>query len=127
MVTENRVSLEIAKILKEKGFNEDTDFIYYYYEEDDGWCYERLLPDEMFDSEKMLHCPTHQMVMKWLRQTYEIQIDIESAFWSLLSSQKWRYAWKCQTVEMIRRSDFVFDIYERAVEAALEYCLDQLI
>ena len=52
MITENHVSLEIAKLLNQNGFNEDTDYIYYYYESDDDYCFEKLLPGDKFDEDK---------------------------------------------------------------------------
>ena len=50
-ITEDRCSLEICILLKERGFNEDTDYIFYYYEEDDDWCFKKLLPDDKFDKD----------------------------------------------------------------------------
>lgn len=68
MITEDFCSFEVAKLLKEKGFNEPC---YSYYD------YERKvqhidLPvetcDMILESNEYL-APTHQMAMKWLRKS----------------------------------------------------------
>ena len=74
-IFEDHCSLEICKLLDKRGFNEDTDYIFHYYEEDSyGWCFERILPEDKFNEERMLHCPTHQMALKWLREKHKIGI-----------------------------------------------------
>ena len=57
MITEDYVSFETAKLLKERGFNERTNMPHV----DD---YQRLV----------CYIPTLQMSMKWLRETYNIYV-----------------------------------------------------
>ena len=96
MITEDYVSYEVAKLLKEKGFDEP---VYNYYKWD-GFEQVRFstitTPEyEPFrnsdpNGDGEIACPTHQMALKWLREVHKIS-------------------------------------YEEAVEAALKYCLTELI
>lgn len=76
MIKEDYVSFETAKLLKEKGFDSDTDYIYYYYESDGEWCFERFFHWDKFDDGKMLHAPTQQGALTWLTETFGIYIDV---------------------------------------------------
>lgn len=73
-ITEDFVSFEIAKLLKEKGFNEPCRSVYE----------EKILRVntmcDYFNSELSSYvcAPTHQMAMKWLREVHKIDIDILS-------------------------------------------------
>ena len=74
MITEDYVSFEIAKLLKEKGFDEPTTKSYYTegFENPMKFSHDLLpciRPDEFL-------CPTLQMAMKWLREVYNINIEI---------------------------------------------------
>ena len=72
MITEDYVSFETAKLLKEKGFNEgcrahygtDGSFSYEKYEVEASGC-------EMHNA---ILAPTLQMAMKWLRNTFHLEI-----------------------------------------------------
>lgn len=72
MITEDYVSFETAKLLKEKGFNEDSWFHY----DNDGDIvtrgYRLNRPDD-------IPAWTHQMAMKWLREVHNIDIVIDAA------------------------------------------------
>ena len=68
MVKEAYVSFEVAKLLKEKGFNEPTWTRY----EDDN---EVIFGDKYdWNNSPMgqISAPTHQMAMKWLRKEHNI-------------------------------------------------------
>lgn len=45
------VSLEVAKMLKEKGYNEECDYCFYYDDYDDKWDFD--YPHNLFDDEPM--------------------------------------------------------------------------
>ena len=125
MIKEDYVSFEVAKLLKEKGFDEicraaytnDGKFITHhnYYSQGYG--------DEYI-------APTHQMVMKWLREKHNICITIYpdkgNRYEAVLYNIK-------DDVEIILQSFGIYgshifeDSYEEAVEAALKYSLENLI
>ena len=74
--------------------------------------------------------PTHQMAMKWLRILHKIDIDILSrlslnadddhCYSYVIKHQYDKYAFKTYT-------DGEYQYFEDAVEAALIYCLENLI
>ena len=126
MITEDYVSLEIAKLLKENHFNEETDYIYYYYDSDDDYCFEKLLPGDKFIEDKMIHCPTLQMALKWLREEHKIFITIGLCTYPILNKCTW-----IPQVETLNdcypNVSKEYDTYEGACEAAIKYCLENLI
>lgn len=122
MDTEDYVSFETAKLLKEKGFDEAT--FYDYNERGTRW-FEEVLVNH--NSQGGVACPTLQMVMKWLRENYCLYIDIE-----LLSgpSFSWYIWFMNDPKHMMGCSEDIrhyYDAYEEACEAAIKYCLENLI
>ena len=126
MITEDYVSFEVAKLLKEKGFNEP---IWTRYEDDN----EVIFGDKYdWNNSPMgqISAPTLQMAMKWLREVHNICITIypdkENGYEAVLYNIK-------DDVEIILQSFGIYgshifeDSYEEAVEAALKYCLDNLV
>jgi hypothetical protein len=127
-ITEDYVSLEVAKMLKEKGFNERSIASYDSKGQlQEGYGYWNKTP---------IWCaaPTHQMAMKWLREEYKIAINIRIACKKTIS-----YIFDIWDFEIIHPNEFVggtidlreqqfdFKSYEEAVEAALKYSLENLI
>lgn len=85
MITEDYVSFETAKLLKEKGFDEPCSHIY----RNDGmhlYCGDARLttltnteidePQDWVSETFTCACPTLQMAMKWLREVHKIFICI---------------------------------------------------
>ena len=135
MITEDYVSFEIAKLLKEKGFDEIT---FTWYTGKGRFC----VGKNNFDDYHMNHfsnmavardknkcsAPTLQMAMKWLREEKDIQIEIAivgTDTWE--SPTKWMYGFRCQTKDVIDRRNADFSSYEQACEIAIKYCLENLI
>ena len=52
MNAKHYVSLEAAKMLKEKGYNEDYDYCFYYDDYNDKWDFD--LPYNLFDDEPII-------------------------------------------------------------------------
>jgi hypothetical protein len=123
MVTENHVNIDLAKLLKYKGFNEATEYIFYYYEEDDDYCFERLLPEDKFIEDKMIRCPSLQMTLKWLREEHHIFVQIE------LYDKYEDYVYEIfqNTHRLMIENRQCFSTPEEAAESAIEYCLENLI
>lgn len=127
MITEDYVSFEIAKLLKEKGFDEPTTKSYYTEGFENPMIFSHDLlpcirPDEFL-------CPTHQMALKWLREVYHIFIFIDYVILTKLSFE-YRYEihnminGRSMAVSAFRDD---YETYEEAVEAAIKYCLEKLI
>ena len=123
MVTENHVNIDLAKLLKYKGFNEATEYIFYYYEEDDDYCFERLLPEDKFIEDKMIRCPSLQMTLKWFREEHHIFVQIE------LYDKYEDYVYEIfqNTHRLMIENRQCFSTPEEAAESAIEYCLENLI
>ena len=68
MMKEDYCSYEIAKLLKEKGFNEPC-YMSYYFRKKDTVELIHLEQDNNSYSDCM-YAPTHQMAMRWLRERY---------------------------------------------------------
>jgi len=133
MVKEAYVSFEVAKLLKEKGFNE---FCYTYYDNIDNsinrfdkglhfnnTSYPWGVPYDVSKAKKYIVAPTQQMTMAWLR---EKNISIEL---SVVRSHYWVYTIYEILNNKVKElyNDGGFNSYEDAVEAALKYTLENLI
>ena len=134
MITEDYVSFETAKLLKEKGFDEQLCHFYtkkglpIIYKTDKG-----VVWANNSKSEHAIVQPTLQMAMKWLREEKEIVIVIKP----YPNEDGFCYVYEIK--KLIGRDDFFirkvasvenkagFDSYEDACEAAIQYCLKHLI
>ena len=76
MITEDYVSFETAKLLKEKGFDES---VRYYFIFDNEIA---VIPtSRRFNSNSIyISAPTLQMAMKWLREVHKLHISVEMGF-----------------------------------------------
>ena len=140
MITEDYVSFETAKLLKEKGFNAKCDKCYAYFADDDI----RLLNLKYPKSAQLLienryPCITLQMAMKWLREVHNLHIMVNCIGKVNYDPIVQRFDGKdfeIDGVEVgttkringkwvnVRRG---FKSYEAACEAAIKYCLEHLI
>ena len=127
MVTEDYVSFEIAKLLKEKGFDEQTVRCYNLKKE---LCVCQCIGDETINSTPnyLIAAPTHQMAMKWIRESFSLYIDIEllsgpSFSWYILLMNDPKYMMGCSEDTTIH----YYNSYEEACEAAIKYTLENLI
>ena len=75
MITEDYVSFETAKLLREKGFKEPT--LAYAYGQDMVAYYSQPKVTDDYNVEAGRYpLPTLQMAMKWLREVHNIQIEL---------------------------------------------------
>ena len=96
-IGEDYVSFETAKLLKEKGFDQS--------------CATYYLKDK-----QVYAAPTQAMAMKWLREVHDIKIMICPCADGTYGYKTLNGFWHVN-----------FDSYEDAVEAAIKYCLENLI
>lgn len=120
MITEDYISFEVAKLLKEKGFNEPTMSFYR------G---DKLIWQQARYPETDIQRPTLQMALKWLREVHNIFIQIDFA---VLTKGFFEYNYDIYNMRngcIIASSPFGdnYETYEEAIEAALKYCLTNLI
>lgn len=150
MITEDYVSFETAKLLKEKGFDEKCLKKYYgddksgpgfNYQDaydgggiyDDGLNNSELYDSHVHDEYQDIASPTLQMAMKWLREVHHIGIESLIVF---NDENDGRPQFMCQYWSLVPPFDLkvdeaiesrCFDTYEESIETAIKYCLENLI
>ena len=137
MITEDYVSFETAKLLKEKGFNE--------------YCRAFRSPSskgarglfysvrEVKNTEKKktlgaaIACPTLQMTIKWLIEVHNI-IPIVLTGDNKHNGVAIYYWFRIDTIKngvleyaIYKEDKIEYPAYEEAAEAAIKYCLEYLI
>ena len=128
-ITEDYISFETAKILKEKGFDEPCDVWYSEYSSqfgDEKYTSIEFDNHNKFDKDYKFICsaPTLQMAMKWLMEVHNVNIEIHYNRFG--ENYKYLIIYKPEVLDDIR-SLGVFYSYEEACEAAINYCLENLI
>jgi len=127
MIKEDYVNFETAKLLKEKGFDEECSCFYNNIDygtpglEVDGQLYYKnsALDDLEYAA------PTLQMAMKWLREKYNIHI--EPRYFPMPNIYRYVIIYTPITIENINSHPQYFNSYEEACEAAIKCCLEILI
>lgn len=131
MITEDYVSFETAKLLKEKGFKEPCIATY-------NLATKTFKVEEIYQNwtkrwKAYVSAPTLQMTMKWLREVHKINIEIclgfdadseLGYFYNPVISNLKNMALAIETPEF---DETEFIVYEEAAEAAIMYCLKNLI
>lgn len=145
MIKEDYVSFEVAKLLKDNGF--DGECRMKYFEHDKQMSYHVPNPSDIFDfttNRKKLEtlskknhceyclCPTLQMALKWLRLFHDIIIDVSP---NLTLNDVCKGGFMAEVYQygnIVPDGEFGCNIgddytYEQVVEAALLYVLKNLI
>lgn len=127
MIQEDYVSFEIAKLLKKKGFDEGCSFVV-------NAISKGVMPvswpttnsDLEDGGSNLIALPTLQMVMKWLRETYNIHIVLSPN--KKMNNQYGSIIFVDKGGELHPQpTDFFHGTYEQACEAAITYCLTKLL
>jgi hypothetical protein len=125
MITEDYISFETAKLLKEKGFDKKCFTVY----NNDGKFYDTrygIAPSIEIPA------PTLQMAMKWLREVHKIEIwvhyDIDKAtWWGGCNPMYEEDEENSNMFQSLLGFDYPGKTYEEACEAAIKYCLENLV
>ena len=127
MITEDYVSFEVAKLLKEKGFNIDCFAAY----NGNGKLYK--FDDDIDDNTPCWsEAPTLQMAMKWLLEKYNMYIEITiNGFQNkkytyhvvIQNLNEWYDTSECYDFHIVGD----FDSPEKGYNSAIKYCLEKLI
>lgn len=131
-ITEDYCSFEVAKLLKEKGFNIKCK---YFFNEGSGW--NRQSDSLLRIYENLIEHPTHALAIKWIRENFGIHIQATKPFhkdyWIIgkipmeyrvkgdESSEAWGIPMSYGTLTGKFKSS------EEAIEAALLHTLKNLI
>jgi hypothetical protein len=128
MITEDYVSFETAKLLKEKGFCNIGTMLYK--ENGDIVRYNVPLNNKGFSSTLgvFYEAPTLQMAMKWLREIHNL--EIYPSHDNFQEHHNWWFGiykvFKGYS-DFVYESDSIYPTHEKACEAAIKYCLGNLI
>lgn len=143
-ITEDYVSFETAKLLKKKGFDGKCSKVWIYSKSIDLENNAQLVSSVYFWREPIIDnddvikvltirdryedaylCPTLQMAMKWLREVHKINIEIIT-YWT--KDKVMIYGNRIvHNSEVLKEIDTAYRFYEQACEAAIKYCLENLI
>lgn len=127
MIKETYCSYEVAKLLKEKGFHEPC--IATYNSTTKNFQVEEIYEDWTIHWKGYISAPTLQMVIKWLIEEKNILIVIEPHDYDYINEKSKSFSWSLWAggnyYECIESKDY--PSYEEAIEAALKYCLNNLI
>lgn len=133
-ITEDYIGLETAKLLKEKGFTLPVKNYYSLYTEDVKYNLQKKYGAKMNWNSFALTVsrPSQSLVMKWLREVHHYYIQVMFDSWA--SGRRLGY------FVVIHKTDSDFEMmlhyavdeafyktYEEACEAAIKYCLENLI
>jgi len=131
MITkEDYVSFKTAKLLKEKGFDVYVRSYYEKYKTKEEPCiYES--PWNWNISSLRYSAPTLQMAMKWLREVHKI--GVFPTTYSIMRGDDVVYVYDAIIINlsdhtlMTEELELEKDSYEESTEAAIKYCLENLI
>ena len=127
MITEDYVSFDTAKLLKEKGFNDVP--VYTYYLSYGGFYLSPMaVTNKNLYAQGHIAAPTLQMAMKWLREVHNLEIypyhdmfqENDKCWYGIEKFTKG--CSNCQYEE-----EPIYSTYEESCEAAVKYCLENLI
>jgi len=134
-MTETLISFEIAKLAKEKKFNENTDFYYRKNGKLDHAQYYDITPNNLTINEnwmsgddenlsKICTAPTQSLLQRWLREKHHIHIRIDDSD-TKGDENSMRYYPVVLPIgkESIYLGDVWKDTYEEALEVGLEEAL----
>ena len=132
-ICEDYVSFEIAKLLKEKGFDENCSRSYVKDKLAVSQGFNNSYYTTMYSdaSYRPVSAPTIQMAMKWLREVHNIFIDISSRF-SKNADKDVCFSYSCKKLIDTYKSSYEIGDgewlnYEEACKTAIKYCLENLI
>ena len=125
VITEDYVNFEIAKLLKEKGFDEKCVGFYSV----DGKFFGESTYRNNWTPERSgsINASTIQMAMKWLREVHKICIVIQP--YIMEDGICYCYEIKKLHSDMVEpiKNRAGYTVYEESVEAALKYALENLV
>ena len=121
-IKEDYVSFETAKLLKEKGFDQNCAT---YYLDGQVW---RHYHGEVIPKNKQIYAaPTQAVAMKWLREEFDLITYVKLVNDGDLCHDAWGFSiYNKFTNESIKGHRLWFK-YEEACEAAIRYCIENLI
>ena len=119
MIEESYVSFETARMLKEAGFDVSCTSQY----TDNGFGWDNLSRVNYNSCESLFSRPTQALAARWLREVHHYAVCV----WYSAEHEKWFHAHgdldNMMFDEEYSISDFIYDSYEQALEAGLQFAL----
>ena len=119
MIEENYVSFDTAKMLKKAGFDVPCTSQY----TDNGFRWDNLSRVNYNSCESLFSRPTQALAARWLREVHHYAVCV----WYSAEHEKWFHAHgdldNMMFDEEYSISDFIYDSYEQALEAGLQFAL----
>jgi len=128
-IAEDYISFKVAKLLKEKGFDEKC---YLQYKENGTYIVRTESPvyNSLLDDNDCAG-PTQSMAMKWLRKQHNFNVNIELTIngyfcsFSHIVRDSLGYIIDIEYLEAWKTP--YYDSYEKACDEGIKYCLENLI
>jgi len=129
MIHEEICTYEVAKLAKEKGFNVPTHYAY------NDNCrkamYMELCLNRNTKDSRSISAPTQSLLQRWLREEKGVCISVE-AYPTYATKNNILYSWaikyRSSGHSMEHEQSFnTFSTYEKALEDALKYALENLV
>ena len=126
-ITEDYVSFETAKLLKEKGFNQNCATYYL-----DGQVWRHYHGEVIPKAKQIYAAPTQAVAMKWLREVHKIGIFPSTYTFTNGDGTEEYHPYGTAIINLVTYELMTDDImprssYKQACEAAIKYCLENLI
>ena len=122
-MSEDYVSFEVAKLLKEKGFDCNCDMYY----TSTGFVEYTQLKFNHNELKSRYSKPTHQLVLKWLREVHNIFISIDIYSKDLEGNIRYCVNIYKYGSRMIIDTPIICNTYKESGDLAIKYCLENLI
>lgn len=131
MVKEKYISFETAKLLYEKGFHGYSNG--YWFDENGNFTTDKELGNKDI---KVFVCQTQSLVMRWLREIHHLYIQIMLDSWTdgighsgyyIVIQNTTNDFEECSPLIDNDPDKVFFKTYDGACEAAIQYCLKNLI
>ena len=134
MITEDYCSFEVAKLLKEKGFDAECRAAYTNYGKLFTTQIQQYITNALCSKGYLWDCtaPTLQMAMQWLRKVYnkhcDVSYDIDLNWFFQIIDLKETVEYDYPEPKYYHsENETGFNTHEEAAEAAIKYCLENLV
>lgn len=128
MIQEQYISFEVAKLLKSRDDFHVNSKSHYNAE---GNLYFTSMSHYNLTAGDGCIAPTQQLVMRWLREVHNIFISINITY-NIEGNDRLTYLWipcviKQDNIDYPTMEEYMSNSYEQACEAAIKYCITNLI
>lgn len=124
-ISEDYVSFETAKLLKEKGFDQNCPTYYL-----DGQVWRHYHCEVIPKGKPIFAAPTQSVASKWIREVHKLNIEVyrtASGYIACIVKIPSGTDLKFLETDGDDLASGTYTTYEKAIEAGIQYCLEHLI